>query len=232
MTDAPWQEPPTIPLLQWLARGSLKQNLLQAIRLWVWLRLLYGCSDDQLALPAPFAYADWLHRTQTRKVRPVPYMAHLMAVSSLVLEDGGGEDEAIAALLHDAIEDQGGASIRVAINNRYGPYIANLVDACTEPPRAIDQSWQDHKLAYLHQVNQASLEAQRIVLADKLHNLRSLLVNLHLLGDVIWQEFTADKASYLWFYSAIANTLCCNNPSLLANTLFFETERLLCHPSK
>lgn len=142
-----------------------------------------------------------LHRHQARKVRPVPYMAHLMSVAALVLEAGGSEDEAIAALLHDAVEDQGGEPTRRAIYHHYGTAIGILVDACTEPPRQT-LSWREHKLAYLQQVQQTPA-VERIVLADKLHNLRSLVVNLRAEGDQIWATFSGQQDDYLWFYQAL-----------------------------
>ena len=158
--------------------------------------------SDRLA--DAFALALSLHRYQTRKVQPIPYIAHLMSVAALVLEDGGSENEAIAALLHDAVEDQGGASTRAEILQRFGPQVTAIVDACTEPPRQLSQSWRDHKLAYLRQVEQAPESAQRVVLADKLHNVRSLLTNLGLYGNDTWNHFTATREDYLWFYVSLA----------------------------
>ncbi|WP_346294429.1 HD domain-containing protein [Sphaerothrix gracilis] len=87
-----------------------------------------------------FAYTLSLHRHQCRKVQPVPYIAHLMGVAALVLEDGGSEDEAIAALLHDAVEDQGGEPIRIQIRHRYGEFILALVDACTESQSSLSRA--------------------------------------------------------------------------------------------
>ncbi|WP_017302238.1 HD domain-containing protein [Nodosilinea nodulosa] len=159
--------------------------------------------SDRLA--DAFAVVLNLHRDQTRKVRPIPYIAHLMSVAALVLEDGGSEDEAIAALLHDAIEDQGGVPTRAKLLQRFGPQVIAIVDVCTEPPRQPDQSWRDHKLAYLRQVAQAPEVAQRVVLADKLHNVRSLLENLALQGDVIWSRFAATPEDYLWLYRSLTD---------------------------
>jgi (p)ppGpp synthase/HD superfamily hydrolase len=159
--------------------------------------------SDRLADAVDFALS--LHRYQTRKVRPIPYIAHLMSVAALVLEDGGSEDEAIAALLHDAVEDQGGAATRAEILQRFGPWVVAIVDACTEPPRQPGQSWRDHKQAYLNQIAQASQSAQRVALADKLHNVRSLIENLALQGDTIWGRFTAAPDDYLWLYQSLAD---------------------------
>jgi len=158
--------------------------------------------SDRLA--DAFAYSLQLHRYQSRKVSPMPYISHLMAVTALVLEDGGSEDEAIAALLHDAVEDQGGEPIRAEILRRYGSNVAAIVDACTIPPWAASQSWKSHKLAYLDQLRRASPAAQRIILADKLHNVRSLITNLRRTGENTWSAFAANKADNIWLHQVLA----------------------------
>lgn len=152
-----------------------------------------------------FTYALHLHRYQFRKVNAVPYMSHLMAVAALVLEDGGSEDEAIAALLHDAVEDQGGEPIYTEILRCYGSHVAAIVRDCTIPPRSTSQTWKSHKLDYLNQIRHASPEAQRVILADKLHNGRSLITNLRQSGDSTWSTFAASKADNLWLHQALAD---------------------------
>ncbi|NJL41362.1 MAG: bifunctional (p)ppGpp synthetase/guanosine-3',5'-bis(diphosphate) 3'-pyrophosphohydrolase [Leptolyngbyaceae cyanobacterium SM1_4_3] len=152
-----------------------------------------------------FAYALQLHRHQLRKVRPIAYISHPMAVASLVLEDGGSEDEAIAALLHDAVEDQGGEPIRLEILHRYGSNVAAIVEDCTIPPRSASQTWQHHKLTYLDQIQRSSPAAQRVILADKLHNVRSLITNLRQVGESTWSAFAASKADNIWLHQALAD---------------------------
>lgn len=147
-------------------------------------------------------YAAQLHANQRRKVRNTPYVAHLLSVAALVLEDGGDEDEAIAALLHDAVEDQGGETTRTEIRRRFGERVAAIVDGCTEPERGRNQSWRKHKQAYLEQIRQASTSVQRVMLADKLHNARSLWVNLYLEGDRVWTEFRGSRSDVLWLQQA------------------------------
>lgn len=173
-----------------------------------------------------FAYTLSLHRHQCRKLRRTPYMAHLMSVAALVLEDGGSEAEAIAALLHDAVEDQGGEPIRTQIRHRYGDFILALVDACTEPQRQPQQSWRDHKLSYLNQVQYASTPAQRIILADKLHNLRSLLVNWQQFGNAIWLQFLGQPLDYLWFYRRLIESLNAQSQSPMLIELKAQTAEL------
>lgn len=152
---------------------------------------------------AALVYATRLHATQIRKVSDVPYVAHLLGVTALVLEAGGSEDEAIAALLHDAVEDQGGLATRNEIQQRFGDAVVAIVDGCTEwvtPPKP---PWQERKLRYLEHVRQASPSVRRVSLADKLHNARSLLTDWRLVGDALWDRFTQGKEGMLWFYDAL-----------------------------
>jgi (p)ppGpp synthase/HD superfamily hydrolase len=135
-------------------------------------------------------YATRLHSQQTRKASDIPYIAHLLGVASLVLEDGGGEDEAIAALLHDAIEDQGGAATREEIRRRFGDRITSWVDACTDCETIPKPPWRERKERLIAQARQASPEVRRILAADKLHNVRSVVSDYRRLGGIIWSRFT------------------------------------------
>jgi (p)ppGpp synthase/HD superfamily hydrolase len=143
-------------------------------------------------------FAAQLHARQWRKGAQVPYVAHLLGVTALVLEDGGSEVEAIAALLHDAIEDQGGAPTGTRIREQFGEAVFTIVQDCTEPAKLPWQSWRDHKLMYLRQIEQASLSVHRVTLADKLHNGRSLLRNLRQYGADTWTFFSASREDILW----------------------------------
>ena len=149
---------------------------------------------------AALVYAAQLHRQQQRKLTGVPYIAHLMAVAALVLEDGGSEDEAIAALLHDAVEDQGGLVTLKEIRQRFGPTVAEVVLGCTQPVGEAGLSWRERKQLYLNQVRAAEAEVQRIVLADKLHNGQSLLRLLQVYGDEVWAHFSGGQQGTLWLY--------------------------------
>jgi len=158
-----------------------------------------GAGDQQSSgLEAALIMATRLHKAQTRKANDVPYISHLLGVASLVMEDGGNEGEAIAALLHDAVEDQGGAATRALIYERFGPQVGAIVDGCTEPPPISGESWRQHKQRYLQHVAQASPAVHRVVLADKVHNGRSLLVNLQQYGPQIWQYFRGSLPDILW----------------------------------
>lgn len=144
-----------------------------------------------------------LHHHQYRKDYKTPYLAHLLAVTALVLEDGGSETEAIAALLHDAVEDQGGLATRQIIQELFGEAVINIIDSCTESETIPKPPWQARKQRYLQQIQLASPSAQRVSLADKLHNARDLLRALETEGDIVWQRFTEGKTGVLWFYQAL-----------------------------
>ena len=150
------------------------------------------------------SWAAELHSTQTRKGAGIPYVSHLMAVCSLVLEDGGSEDEAIAALLHDAIEDQGVRGDE--IEKRFGADVRRIVDGCTEDFDAMSPKppWRERKEAYLEHLSSAETDVLRVSLADKSHNLRTLLEDLDELGPDVWSRFNAPVDEQLWFYRALA----------------------------
>lgn len=152
---------------------------------------------------AALVYANRLHYHQTRKVGDIPYITHLLSVTALVLEDGGDEDEAIAAVLHDAVEDQGGKETREQIRQRFGERVAAIVDGCTESDTHPKPPWRDRKLRYIEQLRQGSPSVRRVALADKLHNARSLLRDYRRHGEKIWSAFTGGKAQTLWYYRSI-----------------------------
>jgi (p)ppGpp synthase/HD superfamily hydrolase len=145
-------------------------------------------------------YATRLHARQIRKISGVPYIAHLLSVAALVLEAGGTEEEAIAALLHDSIEDQGGKSTREEVRRLFGETVVAIVDGCTECDTEPKPPWEERKQRYLTNLRHASPSVRRVSLADKLHNAHSLLTDYHLKGSSIWSEFKAGREGTLWFY--------------------------------
>lgn len=151
------------------------------------------------------AYAARLHRSQVRKGSGVPYIAHLLSVSALVLEHGGSEDQAIAALLHDSVEDQGGAATRAEIAARFGEHVACLVDGCTDTDQTPKPPWQQRKDDYLAHLEHADPEVLLISLADKLHNARSVLDDYRAQGEAVWERFKGGRAGSLWYYRALAD---------------------------
>jgi GTP pyrophosphokinase len=148
-------------------------------------------------------FATHLHAAQTRKESGTPYIAHLLSVAALVLEYGGDEDLAIAALLHDAVEDQGGAATREAIRARFGDRVTAIVDGCTDADTQPKPPWRARKEAYLAHLPQAAPEVRLVSAADKLHNARSILADYRQVGDNLWTRFRGGKAGTLWYYRAL-----------------------------
>ena len=159
-------------------------------------------------------YASVLHARQRRKGGGIPYMAHLLGVAAIVLEDGGSEPEAIAALLHDAVEDhpQGGATER-EILERFGSQVHRIVLACTDsdPTLAkgqLKEAWKARKLRYIeHLRHQTDPDVLRVALADKLYNARSIINDMRLVGDEVFQRFSVPKAQTIWYYREVTEAL-------------------------
>jgi GTP pyrophosphokinase len=154
---------------------------------------------------AALAYAADLHRHQVRKGSGVPYVAHLLGVASLALEHGADEDEAIAALLHDAVEDQGGAETREAIRARFGEAVAAIVDGCTDTDEVPKPSWRARKEAYIERQRRASPPVRLVSTCDKLHNARSIVADYRTLGEALWARFQGGKEGTLWYYRTLAD---------------------------
>lgn len=148
-------------------------------------------------------YATQIHGNQVRKGSNIPYISHLLTVAALVLEDGGDEDEAIAALLHDSIEDCDGAETRQAILMLFGERVSDIVDGCTESDTIPKPPWHERKLLYLEKMRNASASVLRVSIADKLHNARSTLADLYRHGDAVWHKFKEGKEGTLWFYRSL-----------------------------
>ena len=151
-----------------------------------------------------FSKAFTLHGEQLRKSSQTPYIAHLLSVTALVFENGGSEDQAIAALLHDAVEDAGGIDTLNEIREEFGDSIANLVDGCTDSYTQPKADWKPRKVAYLEKIENASDDIKLISLADKVHNARSILLDLHLAGETTWDKFKGKKTGTLWYYQSLA----------------------------
>lgn len=150
-------------------------------------------------------YARQLHAAQLRKGTAVPYVAHLLAVTAIVLEHGGGEDESIAALLHDAVEDQGGASTRAEIRRRFGETVVAIVDGCTDAETIPKPPWRERKEAYIAHIAGASASVRLVSAADKLHNAGSILADYRRLGESLWGRFNGRREGTLWYYRALVD---------------------------
>lgn len=160
-----------------------------------------------------------LHTTQARKGTSIPYMAHLMAVSALVMEHGGTEDEAIAALLHDAVEDCGGAPVLAQIRERFGDGVAATVDGCTDAYVVPKPPWHQRKQGFVRRMSDASASVRLVACADKLHNAQATLRDYRVVGEVVWDRFSATKSELLWYYRALADVFLERGPALLAREL-------------
>lgn len=166
-------------------------------------------------------WAGELHAGHTRKGTTVPYLSHLLAVAARVLEDGGDEDEAIAALLHDAVEDAGGAPTLDAIGRRYGSRVAAVVEACTDTDRVPKPPWRERKEAFVARLERADLPpgTLRVVAADKLHNARSMLHELRHDGPATLRRFNAGPSDQRSYHGAVAAAVARHHPGPLADEL-------------
>jgi GTP pyrophosphokinase len=136
-----------------------------------------------------------------------PYLAHLLGVAAIVLQHGGDESEAIAALLHDAIEDQGGAAVREEIRRRFGDVVAEIVDGCSDAHTTPKPPWRGRKESYISRLRAASTSVRLVSAADKLHNARALLREYRLRGESLWARFHGGREGTLWYYRAVVEAL-------------------------
>ena len=164
-------------------------------------------------------YAARLHADQVRKGTEIPYISHLLAVAGLVLEQGAGEDVAIAALLHDAVEDQGGQATLDEIRNHFGDAVAEIVAGCTDAWIDPKPPWRERKEAYLVHLRGAPAPELLVSAADKLHNARTILADYRAQGEAIWDRFTGGKEGTLWYYRSLVEVLRDTGPSPLAEEL-------------
>jgi (p)ppGpp synthase/HD superfamily hydrolase len=170
-----------------------------------------------------FLFAAEKHATQTRKKTDVPYISHLMSVASLVLEAGGGEDEGVAALLHDVVEDCGGHPVLEEIRQRFGDRVATIVEGCTDAYTIPKPPWKQRKLDYLEVLRRADEDVRLVSAADKLHNVRSILADYRREGDSVWERFSGRRDGTLWYYRAVLDVLRQGK----ANRLVDELERVV-----
>ena len=154
-------------------------------------------------LDAAFAYAHAVHAAQTRKGTNAPYIGHLMGVSSIVLDDGGSEDEAIAALLHDAAEDHGGRARLEEIRERFGDAVAKMVEDCTDSWETPKPSWKERKEAYVHHARTLPAASLRVSAADKVHNAYAILRDVRNVGEAVWDRFNATPDDVMTYYEGL-----------------------------
>lgn len=152
-----------------------------------------------------FAYALAVHGKMKRKGTEIPYMAHLMGVTSLVLQYGGTEDEAIGALLHDAVEDGEGHAQLEDIRARFGEEVARIVDGCSDSFEKPKKPWLERKEAYIKRVPGEPASAILVSVADKIHNVGAIIADYRTVGDALWARFNpeAGKTGTVWYYRSL-----------------------------
>ena len=152
-------------------------------------------------------YASRLHRNQNRKGTHVPYITHLLAVAAIVGENGGTENEVVAALLHDAPEDQGGEATLEDIRARFGDEVAKIVAGCTDTYEDPKPPWRERKETYVAHLSGAPGSVRQVSSADKLHNARTVLSDYRALGEDLWNRFNGGREGTLWYFRAIVDGL-------------------------
>ncbi len=150
-----------------------------------------------------FQYAHDVHANQTKKGTAIPYVGHLMGVASIVLDDGGSEDEAIAALLHDAAEDHGGRARLDDIRTRFGADVARIVEDCTDTWQTPPEPWTERKRRYAEHARSLKAASLRVSAADKVHNTYSILRELRATGERVWDRYEASPDDVLAYYQAL-----------------------------
>ncbi|MFS8855556.1 HD domain-containing protein [Synechococcus sp. H55.7] len=175
-------------------------------------------------------YAHRWHAAQTRKGTGIPYLSHLLAVASIALEHGADEDEAIAALLHDSLEDgprysgEPRAQIERELREHFGERVLQIILGCTDTDSDSSlgepkENWKERKVAYLKHLESADASVLLVAAADKLHNVRCILRDFRQLGDQLWERFSGGKEGSLWYYRSLAEILGRRLPSRLAAEL-------------
>jgi (p)ppGpp synthase/HD superfamily hydrolase len=176
-------------------------------------------------------FASELHARQTRKGADIPYLSHLMAVAGLVLEHGGDEDEAIAGLLHDAVEDQGATypggveALRRVIADRFGAKVLKIVDDCSDTDKIPKPPWQQRKEDYIAHLSTADSSTLLVSCADKVHNSRAILTDYHTVGEDLWSRFNGGREGTLWYYRALADAFAARPET--PRTIVAELERVV-----
>ena len=166
-----------------------------------------------------FQYAHELHGNQKRKGTTIPYISHLMIVSALVIENGGTEDQAIGALLHDAAEDQGGTATLDVVRERFGDVVAEIVSDCTDAWDEPKPQWRPRKEAYLAELPAKPQRSLLVSLADKTHNAEAILFDYRVLGDELWDRFNGGADGTRWYYRSLAEFFAKEMPGRLSDRL-------------
>ena len=173
-----------------------------------------------------FVFAAEKHKGQTRKASSIPYIAHLMGVASLVLEAGGDEDLAIAALLHDVVEDCGGVPMLKEVRRRFGARVAKVVDGCTDAYTDPKPPWRERKERYIARLRNEDKETRLVSAADKLNNVRSILSDYRAVGESIWSRFNGGREGTLWYYRTLRDEFRRSRPNRITRDLALAVSEL------
>ena len=173
-----------------------------------------------------FEFAAEKHKNQTRKASTIPYIAHLMGVASLVLEAGGDEDLAIAALLHDVVEDCGGAPMLQEVRRKFGERVAKVVDGCTDADTYPKPPWRERKEKYIAHLKKADADTRLVSAADKLNNVRSIVSDYRAVGESVWSRFNGGRKGTLWYYRTLRDHFLRHKPNRITRELELAVNEL------
>jgi GTP pyrophosphokinase len=173
-----------------------------------------------------FVVASEKHKGQTRKASSIPYIAHLMGVASLVLEGGGDEDLAIAALLHDVVEDCGGAPMLKEVRRRFGGRVAKVVDGCTDADTYPTPPWRERKEKYIARLRNEDKDTRLVSAADKLNNVRSIISDYRSVGESVWSRFKGGREGTLWYYRTLRDEFLRDQPNRLTRDFALAVSEL------
>jgi GTP pyrophosphokinase len=173
-----------------------------------------------------FLFAADKHRGQTRKASKIPYIAHLIGVASLVLEAGGDEDLAIAALLHDVVEDCGGAPMLKEVRRRFGSRVAKVVDGCTDADTYPKPPWRERKEKYIRRLKKEDADTRLVSAADKLNNVRSILSDYRAIGESVWSRFNGGREGTIWYYRTLRDVFLQHKPNRITRDFDLAVQEL------
>jgi len=173
-----------------------------------------------------FLFAAEKHAGQARKASTIPYIAHLMGVASLVLEAGGDEDLAIAALLHDVVEDCGGMPMLKEVRRRFGSRVATVVEGCTDALTLPQPAWRERKENYIGHLKKAGAETRLVSAADKLNNVRSIISDYREIGEFVWARFNGGREGTLWYYRTLRDEFRRSKPNRITRELELAVNEL------
>ncbi len=173
-----------------------------------------------------FLFAAEKHAGQVRKASTIPYIAHLIGVASLVLEAGGDEDLAIAALLHDVVEDCGGAPMQKEVERRFGKRVAKVVDGCTDADTYPKPPWRERKEKYIARLKKEGADTKLVSAADKLNNIRSIISDYRAIGESVWSRFNGGREGTLWYYRTLRDEYLRHRPNRITRELDLAVKEL------